>query len=162
MRTAWAVKFSISAIKLTLVLLHLHSAHHLPPHFRCNHSLFLLKKRINKHQSRMLLFKTWSWILFLSIQPELQDKKELEFKSDMLYWEAEGRQNIHVHNSKSSSGNDSGQSLCTHPPFPVTDWIGFAKLTYFLNLKQIRLNPQRNPTPTAPPAEGGLFRKTFR
>lgn len=84
MRTAWAVHFSISVIKLTLVLLHLHSAHHLPPHFHCNHSPFLLKKKINKRQRRMLLFKTWSWTLFLSIHPELQAKEELEFKSHML------------------------------------------------------------------------------
>lgn len=160
MRIAWAVKFSISVIKLTLVLLHLHSAHHLPPHFHCNHSRFLLKKRINKHQRRMLLFKRWSWTLFLSIQPELQAKEGLEFKSDM-YWEAERRQNIRVHNSKSSSDNDSGQPLYTYPPFPMTDCIAFAKLTYFHNLKQIRLNPQRNPTPTAPPAEG-FFKKTDR
>lgn len=48
MRTAWAVKFSIPVIKLTLVLLHLHSARHLPPHFHCNHSPFLLKKEQNK------------------------------------------------------------------------------------------------------------------
>lgn len=61
MGTAWAVKVSIPVIKLTLVLLHLHSAHHLPPHFHCNHNPFLLKKRtINKPQRRMLLFKTRS------------------------------------------------------------------------------------------------------
>lgn len=87
MRTAWPIKFYIHVIKLTLVLLHLHSAHHLPPHFHCNHSLFLLlkkKRENNKCQWRMTLFKMLSQTFLLSTQSELHAAQQ-EFKSLRLH-----------------------------------------------------------------------------
>lgn len=159
MRTAWAVKFSISVIKLTLVLLHLHSAHHLPPHFHCNHSLFLLKRRINKHQRRMLLrhdLELCFWAFSLNYKLSRNWNLKVTCCTGRLKG---GKISTHIIQNRVQI---RGQLLYTHSPFPVTDCIGFAKLTYFHNLKQIRLNPQRNPNLTAPPPAEGFFKKTFR